>query len=298
MRTHVLLLSLLATLPVHAEVKVATMDFTTRGLQAKAGAAWAERFALYLRKEGLSVTTTRDIAAVLSLERQKQLLGCSEGQATCLTELAGALGVEAVVTGQVGRVGKSLQVTVKVVNATTAAAIFELTRSLKTEDEVLEALEAAAPEAARKVALAFPTPVATPDVPRDTPQPVLTPAAPPKVAVTPPPLPARAAPVGPWVVTSVGGVALGAGAGLLLASALTAPTAVSADVTPSAATALDARAARLRTLGGVTAGVGAVVMATGLVWLARSGAAGGADAPTVSLSLDGRQAVGAVAFVW
>src|SRR5262245_60639309 len=48
---------------------------------------------------GVSVTTPAQISAVLGVERQKQLLGCSDSSESCSAELAGALGVEALIIG-------------------------------------------------------------------------------------------------------------------------------------------------------------------------------------------------------
>lgn len=61
----------------------------------------SEVLATHLREHGLKVMTGRDIGAVLGLERQKQLLGCMDDSTSCSAELAGALGVGALVVGTV-----------------------------------------------------------------------------------------------------------------------------------------------------------------------------------------------------
>jgi len=274
-----LAIALLCPATVRADAKVGALDFTTRGLKSQLGPVYSERFAFFLRRQGLTVTTSKDLATVLSLERQRQLLGCADASSTCMSELVGALGVEALVTGQLARVGKSLQLLVKLVDARTAATLFSLSKTLKDEEEVLEALEAAAPDAAAAVERAFPSaPVAKPE-------PVV--AQPPR-AEQPSPAPRVITwrqPAGPWLVTSLGGLALGAGGGLLLASALLVPATPTADVTPSAQAALQVQAQRLLLIGAITAGASAAVLAAGLVWL---GLSPGPQQPGVSLWLDAR----------
>src|SRR5438046_7919376 len=67
----------------------------------------ADFFLEYLAQElydaGYQVVTRKQIDAVLGLERQKQLLGCADSSSSCLTELAGALGVDAILVGSVAR---------------------------------------------------------------------------------------------------------------------------------------------------------------------------------------------------
>jgi hypothetical protein len=60
------------------------------------------------RRAGVSVLTQSDVAALLGLEKTRQMLGCSE--AGCMAEIGGALGADRVVHGSLGRVGDSLVV--------------------------------------------------------------------------------------------------------------------------------------------------------------------------------------------
>lgn len=53
-----------------------------------------------------SVIAKSDIASMLSLEQQKQVLGCDTDASSCLAEIGGALGVKRVVAGSLGRVGR------------------------------------------------------------------------------------------------------------------------------------------------------------------------------------------------
>lgn len=59
------------------------------------------------------VVSQRDVEAVLSLERQRQMMDCNA--ASCVAEIAGALGVDLVLIGSLGRVGAVAILTVRVV---------------------------------------------------------------------------------------------------------------------------------------------------------------------------------------
>lgn len=64
----------------------------------------------------------QDVSALLGLERQRQLLGCSDAASSCLGELAGALGVDFVLTGTLGRLGQTYRVDLKLLAANSAEA--------------------------------------------------------------------------------------------------------------------------------------------------------------------------------
>jgi len=57
------------------------------------------------RRPGLTVVAGSDLRALVGFERQKQLLGCTEG--SCLTEIAGALGVAYLVSSECSKVGST-----------------------------------------------------------------------------------------------------------------------------------------------------------------------------------------------
>lgn len=85
------------------------------------------------------VTTQADVAAALGLERQRQLLGCSDESTSCLAELAGALGVDGVLTGSIGRVGDRFQLNVKVTSARDARTLFVYASpALESEGRLLD----------------------------------------------------------------------------------------------------------------------------------------------------------------
>jgi hypothetical protein len=104
------------------------------------------------------VVSSRDVTAVLALERQKELLGCSADQA-CIAELAGALGVDYVLSASVGKVGEAWVVSGRMVEAkrgtsvaraSTNARAAGLVRAVRaTGRTLLEGFRAGRPEAER-----------------------------------------------------------------------------------------------------------------------------------------------------
>ncbi|MHB8875016.1 MAG: hypothetical protein ACYC8T_15130 [Myxococcaceae bacterium] len=112
------LLPVLAAAP--APVKLASPGFNYVNIDEKTGSLFAEYFARQLEGEGVTVLLPQEIAAVLGLERQKQLLGCAdENGASCLAELAGGLGANGIITGTIGKVGTGFTVSMKVVTRAT-----------------------------------------------------------------------------------------------------------------------------------------------------------------------------------
>ena len=102
-------------------------------LDKGADALYAELLAQELTTRGLRIMTARDISATLGLERQRQLLGCSE-EHTCISELVGALGADGLIVGDVGKLGAEYVINLKVLSAVngSALAIFN-TRAAKEE---------------------------------------------------------------------------------------------------------------------------------------------------------------------
>src|SRR4051794_4567099 len=102
---------LAAALLQAAPIRVAAPGFATVGIAPELANVYVERFATVLASTGtVKVTTSRDIAQVIGLERQRQLLGCAD-ETSCLAELAGGLGVDAVLSGSLARTGSYITVT-------------------------------------------------------------------------------------------------------------------------------------------------------------------------------------------
>jgi hypothetical protein len=95
------------------------------------------------RRAGVSVLADSDVAALLGVEKRKQMLqGCSD--TGCLAELGGALGADRVVHGTVGRVGASLLVNLSSLDAKRARSAASVSERLKGagDEAFLDALPA------------------------------------------------------------------------------------------------------------------------------------------------------------
>lgn len=170
------------------------------GVNLAAGEAdlHAEAFAQMLARHGLKVMTARDLAAVLGLERQKQLLSCSEN--SCLTELVGGLGAEGIVVGDIGHLGDEYAINVKVLSSKSGSPLAMFNLRAPDAKHVPGALDLCAWEMAKQLSAALVRPDLEPQAPRPSLEDV---AAPP------------AAPLSPklWAIVpaalAVGGLALG-----------------------------------------------------------------------------------------
>jgi hypothetical protein len=143
-----------------------------------------------LRKRPLAITSQEDIKSLLGLQRQKQLVGCSD--TSCLSEIGGALGVDQMVTGSLGHVGESYLLDLRAIDVRKATVLKEASRRLRTTDQ--DALLDAITELAAEL---YPGPVA--------PSPV------PEAALTAPEPPKRRSLIGPIAVGAAGAVAAIAG---------------------------------------------------------------------------------------
>ena len=79
------------------------------------------------------VVTSKEIESLLGLEQQKQLLNCDSS--SCMAEVAGSLGVDFVIRGELGRLGKSWLVNVSMLNTRTGTAERTVSRAVPSDDE-------------------------------------------------------------------------------------------------------------------------------------------------------------------
>ncbi len=222
-----------------APVKIAVPGLSLSGIETKLGEAYVERFATLLgRDPGLQVTTKRDIEQMLGLERQRQLLGCTENSLSCIAELAGGLGVEAVLSGTLAKTGSSYTLTLRVLRTNDGSDVASASERLKNEDALSDWLEAEAPRLAEKIRRAFgrsTTPVASAHVER-------------------------------WVPAMVGGALLLAGGGMQLGARLDAQRLQDGDVPLEETQSLVTGGKTLETASWVLMGVGVAGIAASVTW--------------------------------
>lgn len=70
------------------------------------------------RYDQLRVISNREIAMLLGVERQKELLGCADD--SCVSQLAGALGADKILSGQIGTVEQSVVFTLQLTDVKSA----------------------------------------------------------------------------------------------------------------------------------------------------------------------------------
>jgi hypothetical protein len=107
-----------------------------------------------LRAQGLEVVTSDEIAVLLGIERQRQLLGCANSE-SCLAEVSNALGTAATVKMAIAKVDDVFQLSVTVLGNDTQVRA-ELSLRAASERALLDALDDAGVELARKLGVAPP----------------------------------------------------------------------------------------------------------------------------------------------
>ncbi len=125
-------------------LKLASPGLSGVQLPPRAATFFSDHLAQQLGLRGAEVMTATEIASMLSLERQKQLLGCSSEASSCMVELADALGVEGLITGSVGKLGERYQLDVKIIASGSAKQLAIFTGTAASEREVLDVLTTAA----------------------------------------------------------------------------------------------------------------------------------------------------------
>lgn len=86
--------------------------------------------------ERIDVIGRSDIDSMLGFEKQKQMLGCSE-EASCVAEVGGALGVEYVIVGSLGRIGALYRMDMKLVETSKGRVRARTGESLEGREELL-----------------------------------------------------------------------------------------------------------------------------------------------------------------
>lgn len=145
-----MLASALALALTATPVTLASPEFQTLNVTPEVARFCNEHLAQQLTERGVQVSTARQIAALLGVEKQKQLLGCSEDSSSCMTELASALGADGVLLGDLGRLGDRFQVNVKVLK-NSGAVVATWSRTVEKEGQLLAALSDAAEELRPKI---------------------------------------------------------------------------------------------------------------------------------------------------
>lgn len=159
---------------------------SSRDVEPAVAKALTEALSAAAGRTGLfQVTSQVEVANLLGLERQRQLLGCAESSSSCAAELAGALGAQFLMSGSVTKLGQdAFQLSLQLQDTTRATTLGRTSR-----------IAADLPSLRALVPLAFAEASGTP----------------------PPPSPSKALPT---TLLVTGGAGVLAGAGLLLQAML------------------------------------------------------------------------------
>ena len=169
------------------------------------------------------VIAGNDIEAMIGFEEQKDLLGCDE--ISCIAEIGGALGVSRIVVTQIGKVGKTFVVNMKLINTDKTQVEGRVYKTVKGEiDSLIGTIQEAVkklldpksetPEPKQSVAPPAPTQPSSGQAPVPAPPPANTPPAP---SVTPQ-LMTSAGPSTPWWGWTLAGLgSVGVGFGTVIA---------------------------------------------------------------------------------
>jgi TolB-like protein len=165
--------------------RIAVLPFTSsEGTTRTLRESVAEQVASELTASGrVEAVGSSDIAVLLGVDRQKQLLGC-DAENTCMAEMSAALGAPWLLTGNLGRAGKTLRIDVKLLRASDGKAVFRSGESLDDESELFHAVS--------RLVHALLAAMGVGELPRAG---------------------ASFSSVGPWVATGLGVVAVGVGVG-------------------------------------------------------------------------------------
>jgi hypothetical protein len=192
---------------------------------------------------GLKVFTSRDVQQLIGLERQQQLLGCAEGS-SCITEMIGALGVDAILVGDIGALGDEFILNFKILSARNGQSIALYNARAANVKAMPDALALAANALLHQLASSLAHPELEP-----------------KALPEAPTADHRAWAVLPAAV----GVAAAVTGAVLEVQAHGALDDLRAATTPQAATAAAQRGSTLQTTGYVLVGVGAACLVTAAV---------------------------------
>ncbi|MBL8940301.1 MAG: hypothetical protein JNM69_37490 [Archangium sp.] len=129
----------LATLA--ATPNLAAPGLQCAGIEPALCDVYLEHFVGTLTSYGVKVTTKNDMAQVLGVERQKQLMGCATDSGSCLAELAGALGVAQLLSGSVAKTESGYVSTLKVIDSQTGEPKWTATTRVDTEKQLFAFFE-------------------------------------------------------------------------------------------------------------------------------------------------------------
>ena len=133
-------------LPDGKEVSFAVLELKPTGLDEATAVNLTEVLAAEVKSiDGTSVVSPADIASMLKMQETKQAFDCED--TTCLAEIGGALGVDQLIVGDVGKVGARYVISLRIVDARRPLALSRVNESFEgLESQFVAAIRHAARE--------------------------------------------------------------------------------------------------------------------------------------------------------
>ena len=145
---------------------VAVMPMTVKGKVNKDTALVLDQMILSQLHAAIGKTVRvvgkADIDALLGFEKTKDAVGCTES--TCAAEVAGALGVDSIITGTIGNIGKKSVLSISWIGQRDARPIARHTQDLGSNEETFDVGVRSAIAAITSTAPASPSPPQSGDV--------------------------------------------------------------------------------------------------------------------------------------
>lgn len=107
-----------------------------------------------LSRRGARVVSQRDLAATIGLERQRQLLGSCDD--SCMAELAAALGTDTLLVGDLGLLGSSYTLSLKLIRSSDGSVLATHTGSARDADALRTEWDRAAWSLLKQASAKFP----------------------------------------------------------------------------------------------------------------------------------------------
>lgn len=145
-------LAALAVVLAAAPLKVGVTGLSYAGLDPKEGDALIDFFADRLGSaSGLNIVTQSQVSGLLGFERQRALLGCADAGIACMAELAGAMGIDLLLTGSLAKVDGGFTVSMKLVNVHTSVPRFSAATRVRNADALSSWFEGVASDWGRQL---------------------------------------------------------------------------------------------------------------------------------------------------
>lgn len=118
-------------------IKVSVMDLKAEiGIDEKiVNLLYEVSLTEFQKYKNVSIISKTDIASMLKHEAQKELTGCNED--SCMAEIGGALGVDKVVLGNVGKIGESYTISFKLMDIRNAKVEKRVSRTIPANQDKL-----------------------------------------------------------------------------------------------------------------------------------------------------------------